>query len=283
MATKTKTTAGAAKKTTKAAAATAIPDTASDAAAEVAATVAHAGSAQLTLGVTPYREINAHIRELIAQGVTDIELDEVFGQRYIGDALPAGVSLSIHGTPGNDMAAYMDGASIEVFGNGQDQIANTMNEGHIVVHGHCGDAVGYAMRGGEIFVRDYVGWRVGIHMKQYKTKRPVIVIGGDAGSFLGEYMAGGVIILMGKPGRYLATGMHAGILYLRGGIDDALVAKGLVQCACEDEDDELLESYIAQYNRYFSDEVDEVTYRHGDFTKIVPLSSRPYGSMYTNV
>jgi len=28
-------------------------------------------------------------------------------------------------------------------------------------------------------------------MKQYKEKKPVIVIGGTAGSFLGEYLAGG--------------------------------------------------------------------------------------------
>ena len=240
-------------------------------------------STTLTFGLEGYREANERVKALVAQGVTHIELDEVYGQRYIGDALPEGVELAIHGTPGNDMAAYMDGASIEVFGNGQDQIANTMNEGHIAIHGHSGDAVGYAMRGGEIFVRDYVGWRVGIHMKQYKSKRPVIVIGGNAGSFLGEYMAGGIIILMGKPGRYLATGMHAGVLYVKGGVADSLVAEGLVQEACDAADDALLQSYIDRYNGYFDGEVDQVVYRSGDYKKIKPASSRPYGSMYTDV
>ncbi len=233
----------------------------------------------LFLGIREYREVNEEIKDLVAAGTLRIRLDEVYGQRYIGCALPRGVELSVYGTPGNDMAAYMDGASIEVFGNGQDQIANTMNEGTIVVHGHSGDAVGYAMRGGEVFVRDYVGWRVGIHMKQYREKCPVIVIGGDAGAFLGEYMAGGVIILMGTPGRYLGSGMHGGVMYLKGGVEDSALAIGLVQKACDEEDDALLISYIERYNEYFGT---EHSYTPGDFTKVVPASSRPYANMYVS-
>lgn len=34
-------------------------------------------------------------------------------------------------------------------------------------------------------------------MKAYKEKVPVMVIGGTAGSFLGEYQAGGVIVVLG--------------------------------------------------------------------------------------
>lgn len=58
-----------------------------------------------------------------------------------------------------------------------------MNDGRIVVHGDAGDAVGYAMRGGEIYVEGSAGYRAGIHMKAYQDKKPVIVIGGKAGSF----------------------------------------------------------------------------------------------------
>lgn len=60
-----------------------------------------------------------------------------------------------------------------------------MNAGEIVVHGSIGDAAGYAMRGGRIFIRDSAGYRAGIHMKAYKDKIPLMVIGGAAGSFLG--------------------------------------------------------------------------------------------------
>lgn len=72
-----------------------------------------------------------------------------------------------------------------------------MNEGKIIVKGSIGDAAGYAMRGGKIFVRGNAGYRAGIHMKEYKGKIPVMIIGGTAGSFLGEYQAGGLIVVLG--------------------------------------------------------------------------------------
>lgn len=104
----------------------------------------------------------------------------------------------------------MDGGEVEVFGSAQDQTANTMNAGTVVVHGRVGDAAGYAMRGGELIVRDGCGWRGGINMKQYGGKCPVIVIGGDAGNFLGEYMAGGIIVLMGRAGDHWPPACTAG-------------------------------------------------------------------------
>ena len=53
------------------------------------------------------------------------------------------------------------------------------------------------MRGGEIFVNGNAGYRAGIHMKAYREKKPILVIGGRTGSFLGEYQAGGLIIVLG--------------------------------------------------------------------------------------
>lgn len=234
-------------------------------------------SKTLSLGNRPYRQVNEEIKGLVDNGESTIKLTDVFGQRYLGSTLKEGCTLEICGTPGNDMASYMDGAHIDVFGNGQDQIGNTMNGGLVVIHGHCGDAAGYAMRGGEIFVRDYVGWRVGIHMKQYKEQKPSIIIGGDAGAFLGEYMAGGVIVLLGKPGRYLGSGMHGGVMYLRGGIDEDEVSAGLVQEACDEEDKAVIESYLKRYNDFFDS---NIKLSDDFFTKIRPASSRPYGNMY---
>ncbi|MBM3699303.1 MAG: hypothetical protein FJW68_00065 [Actinobacteria bacterium] len=133
-------------------------------------------------------------------GPLTISLKNVIGQRYIGDGIKGNFKIKIYGVPGNDMAAFMDGPQIEVFGNAQDGLANTMNSGKIIVHGSSGDITGYSMRGGEIYIRDNVGWRSGIHMKSYLDKFPVIVIGGRAGNFLGEYMAGGLIIVLGQQG-----------------------------------------------------------------------------------
>ena len=59
-------------------------------------------------------------------------------------------------------------------------------------------------------------------MKAYKEKLPVLVIGETAGSFLGEYQAGGVIIVLGlnskktPVGNFCGTGMHGGKIFIRG-------------------------------------------------------------------
>lgn len=236
----------------------------------------------VTLGTAHFQEANEEVRAALEQADV-VELHQVYAQRYLGCTMPEGKRLEIHGTPGNDMACYMDGGEIEVYGNAQDQIGNTMNAGDIVIHGRCGDAAGYAMRGGEIFVRDGCGWRVGIHMKQYEHKCPTIVIGGDAGSFLGEYMAGGIIVLLGHPGEYLATGMHGGVIYLRNKLAEQDVAQGLVLEPVDEDDKATLARLLARYNDCFAEELGAPVEATGEgFYRLRPASSRPYASMYAN-
>lgn len=234
------------------------------------------------LGTTHFKEANEMVRAALAEADT-VELEDVFAQRYLGCAMAAGKRLEIHGTPGNDMACYMDGGSIEVFGNAQDQIGNTMNAGEVVVHGRCGDAAGYAMRGGAIFVRDDCGWRVGINMKQYQDKVPAIVIGGNAGNFLGEYMAGGVIVFMGQPGEYLACGMHGGIIFLAHRPDERLIAEGLVCEPITEEGKALLRPLLEQYNAHFAEDLEAPIDEFGEsYWELRPATARPYASMYAN-
>ncbi len=234
------------------------------------------------LNTAHFQEANELVREALSQADV-VEVRDVYAQRYLGCTMPEGKRLEIYGTPGNDMACYMDGGSIEVFGNAQDQIGNTMNAGLVIIHGRCGDATGYAMRGGEIFVRDGCGWRVGIHMKQYKDRCPIIVIGGDAGSFLGEYMAGGIIILLGKPGEYLASGMHGGTIYLKHKLDDELIPAGLVFEKVDEHDKKILSHLLGKYNDYFAEDLKKPISTTGrGFYRLRPASSRPYSGMYAN-
>ena len=200
--------------------------------------------------------------------------------------MPAGKTIVVHGTPGNDMGAYMDGGHIEVFGNGQDAVGNTMNGGRIIIHGSVGDALGYAMRDGEIYVEGNVGYRCGIHMKEFEQARPVIVIGGSAGSFLGEYMAGGIVILLGRGmqqeivGSYVATGIHGGAIYVRGEVPAQCMTKAVVSEACTDEDMKRISTYVRNYCKFFTADFDEIM--QVPFTKLRAISSRPFKSMYTN-
>ncbi len=147
-------------------------------------------------GLCKYAELNDKIKQEL-RTKKKVTITAVNGQRYIGCALDAGKTIQVHGTPGNDMACYLNGGKVEVFGNCQDAVGNTMNGGEIVIHGHAGDAMGYGMRDGQIFVETNVACRGGIHMKEFEQMKPVLVIGRNAGSFLGEYMAGGTIVFAG--------------------------------------------------------------------------------------
>lgn len=239
-------------------------------------------SREISLGTMHFQGANEEIHATLDE-CDELILRDVFAQRYIGCAMPAGKRISIYGTPGNDLAAYMDGGHIEVFGNAQDQIGNTMNAGSVIVHGRCGDAAGYAMRGGTILVRDDCGWRVGINMKQYESKCPTIVIGGDAGNFLGEYMAGGTIMLLGTPGAHLATGMHGGVIYIRSTLKDREISDELEMRDLDEADAQRVGELLGLYAQSFAEDGRALpTVTVSDFLKIVPRSSRPYANMYAS-
>jgi glutamate synthase domain-containing protein 3 len=234
-----------------------------------------------------YRDLNLKIREAVAAGAEQIELDNINGQYFIGDGINRPVTITINGVPGNDLGAFMNGATIIVKENAQDNIGNTMNAGKVIVHGHAGDVLGYGMRGGRIHIRKDVGYRVGIHMKSYLDNKPVLVAGGKAGDFFGEYMAGGVLILLGmfsddaakpKHGYLFGTGMHGGIIYVRGGVDESRLAKEVSVFELDDNDRAELEGYVTDYCNDFGLDADEVL-KEG-FVKVGPRSKRPYGNMY---
>jgi glutamate synthase domain-containing protein 3 len=167
-----------------------------------------------------YSELNRSLSQAVLAGQRNVEVRNVHGQRYIGTNLAGPACLEVFVTPGNDLGAFMDGPTIVIRGNAQDGCGNTMNDGQIVVHGRAGDITGLSARGGKIFIRDSVGYRVGIHMKEYEGKRPCLVVGGTAQDFLGEYMAGGVLVVLGlelqegEPhrARFIGTGMHGGVI-----------------------------------------------------------------------
>jgi len=235
-----------------------------------------------------YRALNEKVREAVANGETDIKLVNVNGQRYIADAIDIPVNITIDGVPGNDLGAFMSGPTVTVHANGQDHIANTMNEGKIVVHGDAGDVLGYGMRGGKLFVKGDVGYRVGIHMKEYHEKVPVIVVGGTARDFFGEYMAGGTLILLGLDtgsngsdgiaGNYFGTGMHGGVIYVRGRLEDYQLGKEVKQLELDDEDRAAIKKYVTEFASDFGLNADEILKE--DFIKIKAVSHRPYGNLY---
>lgn len=237
-------------------------------------------------GLTRYEKLNEDIKaELLKRNKVTVK--DVNGQRYIGCALDEGKTIEVYGTPGNDLACYLNGGRVVVYGNCQDAVGNTMNGGEIVVHGHSGDAMGYGMRDGQIYIRDNVACRGGIHMKEFRNMRPVLVIGNNAGSFLGEYMAGGTIVLLGLGlkrgeklfGTHCASGMHGGKIFVRGSFPKENLSPNIKAVKLDDEDVKELEGYVKRYCKLFDMDYKEIMKK--PFKKLVPETSRPYANLYT--
>ena len=227
-----------------------------------------------------FRELNRQIR--IAD--KSICIDDCYGQRFICSGLKE-KELTINGTPGNALGAYLNGGRITVNGNAQDAVGDTMNDGRITIHGNAGDALGYAMRGGEIFVKGNAGYRAGIHMKEYEDKKPAIIIGGNAGSFLGEYLAGGVIVVLGlgsndaPVGNFTGTGMHGGRIYIRTKKKlEGLPAQVSEKIASGDDLKEI-EPYISRFAEYFGMDTDSLM--QDSFYLLTPNAKNPYKQLYT--
>ena len=223
------------------------------------------------------------LNEEIRKSKQDAKITNCLGQRFIGAGL-SDITIDISGTPGNALGAYLNGAKIEVFGNAQDAVGDTMNDGEIIIHGNIGDAAGYAMRGGKILVKGNAGYRAGIHMKAYKEKIPVLVIGGTAGSFLGEYQAGGVIIVLGLNseknivGNFPCTGMHGGKMFLRADEKCVSFPKNVnAKKATKEDLDEIL-PHIREFCKVFGE--DESNILSSSFTVVTPDSKNPYKQMY---
>ena len=227
-----------------------------------------------------FRQLNAAIRDCTG----DAAVTGCSGQRFIGAGLERG-KLILSGTPGNALGAYLNGASIEVCGNAQDAVGDTMNAGRIVVRGSIGDAAGYAMRGGELYVQGDAGYRAGIHMKAYGDKLPVMVIGGKAGSFLGEYQAAGVIVVVGLTERarpivsnFPCTGMHGGKLFLRSDCKNILLPKQVIARPASHKDLDGIWTYLHTFCELFGGDCDALLQQ--PFTLITPNSSNPYKQLY---
>jgi len=227
-----------------------------------------------------HRELNDAIRT----AREPVLLEACCGQRFLG----AGMSekeLLVHGVPGNALGAYLNGGRITVRGNAQDAVGDTMNAGTIVIHGNIGDAAGYAMRGGKIYVRGNAGYRAGIHMKAYREKVPLMVIGGRAGSFLGEYQAGGVIVVLNLDspqekcvGFFPCTGMHGGKMFLRSSCENVAFPEQVTARPAAEEDLRELRAHISEFCQLFDFELEAVL--SAPFTVVTPDSRNPYRQMY---
>lgn len=176
-----------------------------------------------------FTELNEFISDAYSKRAPGVLIENCSGQRYLGigvstrsDGRAEPFRVAMTGFPGNCLANLNDGATFEVFGNAADDLADTMHAGTVIVHGSARDVVGQALQGGTIMVRGTVGNRAAIQMREYAKERPFLIVGETADDYLGEYMAGGVVVVLNladsaMPARnYIGTGMVGGRIYIRG-------------------------------------------------------------------
>jgi putative selenate reductase len=223
-------------------------------------------------------------------GTRHIILKNVRGQRYLGAGLTTpGLIIEIEGIPGEDLAFCMGGPTVIVHGHAQNAVANTMDSGTVIVHGLGGDALAYSMRGGKLFIRDSVGYRVGIHMKEYGEQKPQVVVGGTSGDFLGEYMAGGTLVLLnrnndsesvaGQADKTLATGIHGGEIFIFNyEVPRHLPGIGASLSTPSKQDMERIRPLVEEYCSHFGLVAAPLLER--DVVKIAPAGSRPFSKFY---
>jgi len=227
----------------------------------------------------------AELNEAVRQSQDcKIVLNGVLGHRYIASG-SKDKEIEINGVPGNALGAYLNGSTVVVNGNAQDATGDTMNGGRIVINGSSGDATGYAMRGGIILIKGNAGYRAGIHMKAYQDHQPVIVIGGSAGSFLGEYQAGGRLIVLGLGSKELpvgaccGTGMHGGKIYIRSKVKPEWLPPQVMVAVAEPGDLAEIEPYIDDYCQSFGADKEKILSK--TFYVLSPNTKNPYKQLYT--
>ena len=112
-----------------------------------------------------------------------------------------------------------------------------------------------------------------------------MVIGGKAGSFLGEYQAGGVIVVLGLTERarpivsnFPCTGMHGGKLFLRSDCKNILLPKQVIARPASHKDLDGIWTYLHTFCELFGGDCDKLVQQ--PFTLITPNSSNPYKQLY---
>lgn len=123
-------------------------------------------------------------------------------------------------------------------------------------------------------------------MKAYQENQPVIVIGGCAGAFAGEYMAGGTIVVLGLNGRkplvgcFCRTGMYAGAIYLRGEYPARNIATNIKTSLMTQEDLEAISPALHNFCDNFKYSMAELLAE--PFTKLTVINPRPFHHIYTS-
>ena len=116
-------------------------------------------------------------------------------------------------------------------------------------------------------------------------KRPILVVEGSVHAFLGEYMAGGLLIVLGLNGqapvaeRGVGSGIHGGEIFVRGIVEDKYLGVGARQSPATAEQMAMIRPVIEDFAHSFG--IDPCTVLSAPYSRIAASSARPFASKYT--
>ena len=205
------------------------------------------------------REVNAAIRELIAESSTDITVLNPGALHNLAVAILSGVHIRIAGSAGYYCGGLGDGASIEIEGSAGWGLAESMLSGTIRVHGNAGSGAAAALRSGTVVVHGDAAARLGVSMKGGE-----VIVAGNCGYMAGFMAQKGTLIVCGDAGEAFADSMYATVCYVGGKIS-GLGTDTLIEDLSA-SDVEFLDSAL---DRYLPGEIRETKPSGKDFKKIV--------------
>ena len=200
-------------------------------------------------------EVNARIRELMAEGYGTIVIKNPRGKHSIGVGILSKLNLIFEGSLGYFGLGLIDGPNVRISGRVGWSCGENMMSGTILIEKNAGSTFGAALRGGDLVCRGSVGSRTGIDMKG-----GTIIVGGDTGALSGFMMQRGRIVVCGNSGKDLGDSIYDGTIYIGGEIRSLGV--DAVEAELTDTDKSWLTRKLNQYELSPEKGVDH-------FTKIV--------------
>lgn len=200
-------------------------------------------------------EVNAAIRDKMAEGFGTIVLKNPRGKHSLGVGVLSRLNLIIEGSCGYFATGLIDGPNVRINGRVGWSCGENMMSGTIMIEKNAGSTFGAAMRGGDLVCRGSVGSRTGIDQKG-----GTIIVGGDTGALSGFMMQRGRMVVCGNAGKNLGDSMYDGTIFVGGEVKSYGV--DAVEAELTDLDKAWLTRKLTQYGLMPDKGVDH-------FTKVV--------------
>ena len=251
--------------------------------------------------VIPSIERNEHVSLELPIRNTDRTIGTILSSHIVQKYGPKGlvdesVDITFKGSAGQSFGAFLaPGITLRLVGEANDFLGKGLSGGRIIVQAPkeatflaheniiAGKTLLYGATSGEVFINGVCGERFAVR----NSGATAVVEGiGDHGC---EYMAGGVVVVIGHAGYNFAAGMTGGVAYVLDSMQlfDTLCNLDLVELETvwRDEDQEALYKLILRHFKWTNSKRAQYILNSweetvGKFVKVIPLD---YGKALKNI